>query len=183
MRMTGFTFIEITAVIAIIGLLAAAAVLSLAHSASKERFESLCAQMQQTDMLVRSAARRSGQTQRLVYDIAHDRIVWPAQNRAAATTMILLPENDVLSIRTVDQAEALGQVEIDFSPGGYSPSYAAKLEVPGSGTGRWMVVAGASGQIFWTEDEKQVETIFQWLDAGGAQTEQDAQFLSGSDAR
>src|SRR6202034_4043022 len=72
----GFTLIEVAAVILVMGILAAAAVLSLAHVVTQHRIESPCQQLEEADRLMRSAARQSGQTQLLVFDLESNVILW-----------------------------------------------------------------------------------------------------------
>ncbi len=55
MRKSGFTLIELSAVLAIMGLLAAACVLSLIPTAREHQFDALCKELAFADAQVRSA--------------------------------------------------------------------------------------------------------------------------------
>jgi prepilin-type N-terminal cleavage/methylation domain-containing protein len=169
----GFTLIEITAVIFIMGLLAAAAVLSLAHTAGRARIESTRRELEQADAMVRSAARQSGHDQHLVFDLIHEEVVWQTGDDAGGVTMLQLPYNDSLTVRADDQTTDYGKVQIDFSPSGYSRTYAVKLEHDDADS-PWMLVAGMTGQIVWIEHDEQLGNIFKALDTGGLDASQDS---------
>ena len=171
---TGFTLIEIAAVIAVMGILAGAAVLSLAHTVSQRRFESVCQQLEEADRLVRSAARRSGQVQELIFDLDNHAVLWrtstatlpsPVQAPPYAedfklTALLRLTDTDELVIRTREQCSDSGQVAIGYCAMGYSPSYS--LELRRGKQRRWMIVSGLSGQTCGINDE-QTQTIFKSL--------------------
>ena len=158
MRRIGFTLIEIMAVISIMGLLCAAVMLSLMHTAGKHRFEALCQQLERTDELVRSAARQSGHENQLIYDLDDGRLSWQATQNGVVTPMLSFDRNALQALRTEDQQNLSGQVLIKFSTSGQSPSYA--LCMSEGGRRHWMIFAGLSGQIEWTDNEEQVDTIF-----------------------
>jgi type II secretion system protein H len=161
MRRYGFTLIELSAVLAIMGLLAAACVLSLIPTAREHRFDATCKELAFADSQLRSAARQSGTAQHLVIDLNHNAFLW-RQSADSTTVLARLPEAWELKVRTPDVAIAdNGQVDIAYSPEGYSQTYAIRL--PHGDEDHWMIVAGLSGRIFWTNDEKQLQSIFESL--------------------
>ena len=166
MKTSGFTLIEVVAVLPIMGLLTAAAVLSLAHTAGVHGFDAVCHELQQADALARSAARQSGRSVHLVYDLDESTILWQAADDLKPAALVHLRTGDEMQVRLSDRTSASGQIAIECSPAGYSQSYAVRLE-RASQEARWMVVAGLSGRIFWSNDDKQVDAIFRSLSSGG----------------
>ena len=165
MKRFGFTLIEIIAVIAIMAILSGAAVLSLAHTASQHSFEAVQQELQQIDSLARSAARQGGHAQQIVFDLNNNAILWPQSDTGTPLTMMRLPEADQLQVRTADDTISRGQVPIDYSPLGYSQTYA--LGLTRKDRSDWMIVAGLSGGVFWTTSNDHVDAIFQSLEMKG----------------
>jgi len=165
-KLRGFTLIEVAAVIFIMALLAGATVLSLAHVADRQKSESLRDQLERVDNLVRSAARQGSCCQQLIYDLDDKTVLWPQTDSKNPLQMIQLKQQDTLEVIEGEQEFTSGQVAIDFSPDGYSHSYALKLVDPLQDA-HWMVVAGLSGRISWTENQKRVDAIFRSLSTEG----------------
>jgi prepilin-type N-terminal cleavage/methylation domain-containing protein len=160
MRRVGFTLIELSVVIAVMGLLAAAAVLSLIPAARQHQFDALRKEMEFADSQVRAAARRSGTAEHLIIDL-NENVIWE-KTRDGQTALVRLPQDWQLKVLTPrGGADDSGQVQINYSAGGFSQTYAISL--PGKNEDDWMIVPGLSGRIFWTKDEKQVQSIFETL--------------------
>jgi prepilin-type N-terminal cleavage/methylation domain-containing protein len=169
----GFTLIEMTVVIAIIGMLSVAAVLSLAHTSGRHRFDAMCQQIQQADGLVRSAARQSGNAQKLIFDLDRRQVLWESSEGDSPTRLVAIAGDDSLELQTAETAFSQGQITIDCSPNGYSQSYGLSLGSKNQAT-RWMVIAGLSGQIIWTNDELEMHTILKSLASRGLAAPQSA---------
>jgi type II secretory pathway pseudopilin PulG len=167
MKKASFTLIEIAAVLMIIGLLTGTALLCLAHIADERGFETTCQELAQADLLARSAARQSGQLEHLIYDLDEGEVLWQSLSDAKPAMLMKLNNGDTIQLRTSDRLISSGQLTIDCSPSGYSQSYALCLSR--SGLQRWMITAGLSGRIFWTNDDKQVDAVFQSLAVKGLQ--------------
>jgi prepilin-type N-terminal cleavage/methylation domain-containing protein len=161
MKRHGFTLIEIAAVLTIMGMLSAATILSLAHTARVHRFDAECEELAHADYWARSVARQSGRAYELNFDLDHATVGWQAPGDEDPTTLVRLADSDELIMRTADQQFSNGKTAIDCSPIGYSQSYALRLSR--GNENRWMIVAGLSGKVFWTNDEKQVDAIFNAL--------------------
>jgi type II secretory pathway pseudopilin PulG len=161
------------------GILAAATILTLAHSASRARGEAVRRDLEGADALVRAAARQSGQVQHLVFDLIHEQVIWQTNDdEASDVTLLQLPDSDSITVRAEDGASDYGRVQIDVSPCDYSPSYAVKFQ-QGDSESPWMVVAGMTGQIVWMDDDNRKEDIFKTLDAGEVEASQAADFSAG----
>lgn len=160
MNPKGFTLIELTAVILIMGLLAAGAVLSLAHTASNQCSRSLPELLRQADALVRSAARQSGCRQQIIFDLDDQKVFWQTNPAGDKVCLIRLGATDSLAVWTTDREISSGQVTIDYSTGGRTPTYALHL-TSSEDSPKWMVIAGFTGKVFTTDDEKEFETILQ----------------------
>jgi len=157
-----FTLIETAAVIAILALLSGSVVLSLAHTVSRHRFEALCQQLQEADGLVRGAARQSGVRQQLIFDLDGGAVMWQQPGESSPLRMVQLSQSKILQVVTADQAFQTGSVTVDCSPNGFSESYALQIE-SSSHQLKWMIVAGLSGQLYWTTHDTQVDQILQSL--------------------
>jgi prepilin-type N-terminal cleavage/methylation domain-containing protein len=165
----GFTLIEITAVILIMGILAAATILTLAQSARQARDEAVRKDLEQADFLVRTAARQSGQVQHLVFDLIHENVSWQSDGgEAKQVSLLQLSKSDMLTVRTEDGTSDFGKIQIDVSPSGYSSSYAVRIHHDDSGS-PWMVVAGMTGQFVSIDNDNRMEEIFKSLNAGDAE--------------
>jgi type II secretion system protein H len=158
----GFTLIEVTVVIAIMGMLAASAVLSLAHTSGQHRFDALCQQIQQADGLARCSARQSGNAQHLIFDLDRGEIFWESKGGDSPTRLVKIASEDSLELRTSEKEFSQGQVTIDCSPNGYSQSYVLCLSSKNRDP-KWMVVAGLSGRVVWTNDETEMQAILKSL--------------------
>jgi prepilin-type N-terminal cleavage/methylation domain-containing protein len=161
----GFTLIEIVAVVAVMGILAGISVLTLSHVARQERRRNLAQELQEADALVRSAGRQSGKVQRLVFDLNRNELLWRGDGKDEPTELVRLPEDWPVSVQTVKEKITTGQIVMDYSRAGYTQTFALDLgsAAEASGLHRWMIVAGLSGSIDWTNDEKQVEILFKTL--------------------
>ncbi len=108
----------------------------------------------------------------MIVDLNHNEILWQ-QSTDSATVLARLPEAWELKLRTPDgTAVDSGQVDIAYSQQGFSQTYAIRL--PHGDDDRWMMVAGLSGRVFWTDDEKQLESIFSSLAPPSLETQASA---------
>lgn len=163
-RRSAFTLIEVTAVILIMGLLASAAVLSLAHATDEARYRAQRTRLEQIDALVRSAARQSGRPQQLIFDLENNRVQWRDSQHATPATVVELPGGDMEIWIGKYHAKA-GRAVVNFSPEGFSRSYLLAFD-QGQDSRRWMLVSGLSGATSWKDDERNVRDAIRLLRGG-----------------
>lgn len=188
----GFTLIEVMAVVALIGLLAAATAWSLADDAQRARHDDVIDRLTHTDELARAAARRMG-PRTLHFDLERQR-VWvqgPADSsgRPRSTHALTMPSGfrieqvlwldpDMGSVNQKGQRETIvesaGEVQVPISPEGISHTYAIKLNGPEPAGQRlskneqtkqdtWLLFSGLTGQITSDLDEYEIETLMSML--------------------
>jgi prepilin-type N-terminal cleavage/methylation domain-containing protein len=160
MRITrrGFTLIEISVVIVLIGLLTAAVVMSFARPVEKVRAKDAVEMLRSLDESVRTQARRSGATAQLVIDLSARTLA----RRDAAGKVVFeaaLPSGFEIdrfrsSLEDLSSAEAV----VSCSALGLTRTYA--VHVTGPGLDEWLVFAGLSGEASIIKDEATLDSIF-----------------------
>lgn len=188
----GFTLIEVMAVVALIGLLAAATAWSLADDAQRAEREDVIDRLIHADAAARTAARRLG-PHTLQIDLERQR-VWmqgatDGSGRLSSSHTFALPSgfriDQVVWIDpTLGQTDRDGQreqlvqsagnVEIAISSQGLTRTYAVKLTGPSSMDDQassneqpkddtWLLFSGMTGDVTSTLDAYEVETIMAML--------------------
>ena len=193
MRRSGFTLIEMMAVVTLLGLLAAVTVWSLGDDVRRSSRGSLVAAINHADRLGRLASRRFGKQCVLRFDLDKQQIsrLFPSgQGDTAAGHMLRLPtgyriERVVTALpfaAVSDSGQAWGAVDsgmadIVCSTAGRSVSYAVGLTFPGGATGQdagdelaggeiWLVFSGLTGEMTLVHDEDAVDNLFTLLATG-----------------
>ena len=188
----GFTLIEVMAVVALIGLMAAAAAWSLAEDAQRATHADVVDRLKHTDTMARAAARRLGPST-LNIDLDRQR-VWVAspgkrQGQAESNHTLAMPSGyRIEQVLWVDASpvklrqtrerkrlvESAGHIEIAISPEGFSRSYVMQISGPkiigedkparlDERQDTWLIFAGMTGLAVEEDDEEQVESIFELL--------------------
>lgn len=188
MRRGAFTLIEVMAVVLLLGLLAGATVWLMADDARRASRAEAMARLAHADRTARLAARRLGRPCVLRCDLAAQRlrrVVGGAKDEEAVSHAVELPAGYRIARITLPSAPGrsprargvetghdveTGTVDIAYSTAGRSPSYAVRLDFegdrsrrPDEDAGRWMVVAGLTGQVMVVQNEKEVDNLFQAL--------------------
>ena len=165
-RQSSFTLIEMTAVLVLLGVLAALATLSLASSVRQSRMDDAVAEFAMHDHLVRQRAQQFGTP------LAIDLLVGPADvirlhgNSPNDAGPFHLPSGVritrlLMAGQSTTRAD-YGEVSIPCSAQGLTPSYAVQLASSGNDR-RWLFIAGLTGQATSMNDEQQVEQVLQTL--------------------
>jgi len=188
----GFTLIEVMAVVALIGLLAAATAWSLADDAQRATHDDVIDRLTYTDELARAAARRMG-PRTLHIDLEHQR-VWvqgsndssgrPESSHALAMpsgfrieqVLWLDPTSESINLNNKRETivESAGEVQIPISSEGISRTYAIKLNGPTPAGERvsnneetkldtWLLFSGMTGQVTSDLNEYEIQTILAML--------------------
>ena len=193
MRRSGFTILELIAVLAIMGILAGAAVWSVAGWAASARRADLLERIAALDNRGRAAARRLGRPGVLEIDLDADRLARrPAEGRPhrARPLPVALPagyEIDRLRVpksptpagytaaRPEPGLHRRGKVTLGYGTGGRSVSYALRLtrakrasaaESRAASGSKWLVVSGLTGETTVVEKSGVIEKLFRALETG-----------------
>ncbi len=166
-----FTLIELTVVLLVMSIVAAAVTLSVAGPKRLADADDAVAAAAQLDLLARRYAVRHGRAVQLVFDLDAGRLSWRPAARGddgdepPPGGACRMPEGYRLG-RLVLPGKTIqaGQTAIWCSDRGATPSYAVRVD--GFGESRWLLLAGMSGQASEIEDEKEIIETFALL-AGG----------------
>ncbi len=165
-RHRGFTLIEMTAVLVLLGVLAALATLSLASSIRQSRMDDAVAEFAMHDHLIRQRAQQFGSPLSIDLQLGPANVIRLHGNSPGDSEILHLP-GGVRITRMLMAGESIsrvdyGDVSIPCSAQGLTPSYAVQLA--GSGNDRrWIFIAGLTGQATNMNDEQQVEQVLQTL--------------------
>jgi prepilin-type N-terminal cleavage/methylation domain-containing protein len=185
MRRGAFTLIEIMAVLALMGLLATATAWSLAEDARRSTRAGVVGQIIHADRMTRIAAQSLGKPCVLRFDLDEQR-VWrtaaaDGQGSAAAHALRIPDGYRIDRIMTSSSPASPGDagsaaaagvcdggiVDIAYSTGGRSASYALRLVSDGAdGAKSWLVFSGLTGQAVQDQNEDQVDNLFAMLATG-----------------
>lgn len=140
MKPRGFTLIELMVAVLLLALLSGGAALSFRRPLQALRVESVVMTLRHFDTDARAAARASGQSQRVVFDLANHRV-----QRYDGPGLTTLRQQAVLSgewkIQIDGRPVSAQSIPIDFSPNGWSRSYSVRFAT------RTLNVAGLTGEI------------------------------------
>lgn len=175
MRRPGFTLLELMAVVALLGLTAAATAWSLADEARQSRWVKVVGDIAQVDRMARLSARRQGRPCIIRLDLDRQSLWRVSSNdygqEASHTVALGQPVRmDRVRLPSPDGGGAWvdrqsGQVEIACSRAGQSVTYAVRLvagegSAPERGQAGWLVFAGLSGQVTQVENEDELDNLF-----------------------
>jgi prepilin-type N-terminal cleavage/methylation domain-containing protein len=158
-RSAGFTLVEMSAVILLMGLLCGVATLTFRGPYQAACFEYSLQQIEQFDATLRQHARRFGRPAELTIDITQHRFTITAdESRSEARQFQLRPDVKIAAVRTAGLQSTYGTIAIGVSRNGSTPSYALHL-VSTQGAERWIVVLGLVGQVLHVDDEQEVQAL------------------------
>ena len=160
MRREGFSLIEMTIVLLILGIAAGAVALRMHGPMRRAQLADVVDQVTHFDRLARTHAREHDRPLRLVVDLATGRL-WRTDERGVQDGFppLALPERYRIARLVVrNQDVTYGSVSLTCSRRGLTPSYALLLTGPG-GQSKWIVVAGLTGQHVEVDSEDAVKKI------------------------
>lgn len=194
MRRTGFTLIEVMAVVALLGLLAGAVVWSMTDEAKRWSRADAAGQIAHADRRARIAARRLGRPCALRFDLDRQvvyRVTLDVAGTEAPGHVLALPVGHRIDRIVFARAASStfgpggpaargkdsGVVDVAYSTAGRSASYAVRLvsadrsggrNAPAGSDdgGRWLVFAGLTGQMVLDHDDDEVDNLFAALATG-----------------
>lgn len=174
MRRSGFTLIELAAVVLILSIVGAAVAIKVQGPLSVSSTRELVDRVRDFDGLTRLAAVENDR--RLLLEVDLDlgelRRTDPDRREPSGEPLALPAGFRIGALWTLGERHASSTVTVPFSPGGLSRSYGLQLEGPGGG--RWIVVAGLTGQCTECEGEAEVEKVLGFEPGAGAGAGADA---------
>ena len=183
----GFTLIELSVTLVLLGLLATATALRLQGVGRLVEIEDAIERIGAMDQHARQLARASGRGGQLVYDLGRNAIRHvDAQSQADLSKPLILPEwlrldairldaeRDIVSGQIAIAISAEGTSWAEALPGagggrhfrGFRGGYAVRVKHDGLDGGYvWLVVAGIGGQVTVVQSDDQVQRLFEMLNA------------------
>lgn len=164
----GFTLIEILVVLVITSLLAAAVTFKLWEPLRVATAADVCEQVETFDHWARTRARHSADPVKLVFEVGRGEAMRKEAIDSTPTQRLRLARGWIIERLWVEgQESSSGEVEIELSACGYTPTYAIRLEGP-EGVVRWLIVAGMGGDVTKVTDDAQAQTILEAIGPDGA---------------
>jgi prepilin-type N-terminal cleavage/methylation domain-containing protein len=161
----GFTLVELSVVVLILGIMAGAVTLHMASPMQRAGLTSATAEIVSFDHLTRTQSRESDLPMRLVVDLAEHRLQRTSETGDPLGTAFELPSGYRITRLLVGEKTIYsGSASITCSRLGAMPTYAVLVEAPNTQK-RWVVVAGLTGQTIESDDEKEVLGILGVLKA------------------
>jgi hypothetical protein len=177
------------AVVVLLGLLASATAWSMIQQARQASLTHVISGLSNADQMARLSSRRLGRPCMLVINLESQTLqrldLREDQNPTAGHTWRVPSGHSIEQVsiaRGADSADAIarsftaGTVEIPFSIGGRSPTYALKLKAPPRSTAdsapgqtpaeHWLVFSGLAGQMTELHDATHVDNLFTLLAIG-----------------
>jgi type II secretion system protein H len=155
-----FSLLELMAVVAIAGILAAAVSWSLGGRYASVQVTDVMERIALADRLIRTHAANRAEPVALSIDVGEGRFVRLAGDQADPL-YTLPPRWRIDRLETSGAARTTGSTEpvvLRYGPTGVAPTWAARLVDP-QGREHWIVLAGVSGQVTRTHDEATVQNI------------------------
>ncbi len=153
LRRNAFSLIELTVVLLILGIGAAAAALRIAGPMRNARTDDVVDQVRQFDHVTRQWALAHNRPARLVVDLSTGRLSrTDAEGRELGSEPLALPGNVAIAeLHVRGRRMGVGQVSISCSPAGRTPTYGIVLEETG-GRRRRLIFAGLTGEFTEIDD-------------------------------
>lgn len=158
----GFTLVEVTVVLLITAIIAAAVSLSLAGTSRNANMQNSIERLEQYDRLLRRRAQRFGLPVNLVIDIDTGTLTsTSSHDRLSEAPQLSLPKGFAIKRIILDGKEIFaGQVNIQFSTKGMTPSYGIIL-ADAKQNRRGLFFAGLTGQATSIKDRRQIAELFE----------------------
>lgn len=162
---SGFTLVELMAVMVVLGLLASVTVWSVRSQVATARNQLAVDQLTLADRQLRDHARRVARPVDLIVDLDTGRLYRaPAGTTSPAQWAPLEDSLPLDSLLVNGQKFTSRQVAVRFRGDGTSPSYAIRLKAVATGQskaneGEWIVFVGRTGQRVIVTEERSLENL------------------------
>lgn len=155
MRVRGFTMIELTAVLVILAVAAAAVTLRMEAPMRNAQMADVIDEIAAFDDLTRSFARRHDRAVRLVVDTSAGRLSRHGEGDVEQLgTPLELPDGyRIARLLTRSEDVSAGSVSIRCSERGLTPTYAMRIAGPADRS-CWVVIAGLTGETVRLENNE-----------------------------
>lgn len=169
MKRGAFTLIELTVVILILGIAAAAASLKMHSPVRAAQAADTIGAIVDYDRTTRTAARQQDRPLHLVVDLSGGVLSrTDQQGRPVATASMNLGEGIRIKRLLVGEHDKTdGVVSLCCSRAGAMPTYAILVEAAGART-QWLVIVGLSGQLVQVDSEREAQDIVAAADRSNA---------------
>ena len=155
-----FSLVEVTVVILIMAIVAAAVTIRIQTPMRHARIEDAAGTIGQFDRMTRLAAREQDRPLRMVLGLPARELKRTDEHGGPAGMPIALPTGvTVEQLLVRGQAASGTQVAISCSSRGLTPTYA--MLVSSGGQRRWIVVAGLTGEVVEVESDQEVRRIIE----------------------
>jgi len=168
-RRSGFSLLELIAVLAIVSLMCSVTVYCLSGPYQQARKQHVLERIAQLDEQLRTATRRFGHPGELAILFRDGAIETRHGSRGTESTQrIVLPADLTLDqVRTAVREENYGRIAIPFTTEGNSPTYALRIKSRDRPP-EWFLFAGTTGQVIHVKNERDINAIFRRLAPGRA---------------
>jgi type II secretion system protein H len=162
-RRSGFTLIELMAVLVLMGLISATAVLRFSGTTRRAQFEWSLERAMAADRRMRTHSGTCGRPASLAFEIGSGRLECAFGSQREATSNVELgARTHITRFLTARRHVETGKVEIPYDPYGHSETFAIEIEGPGDRS-TWILFAGLTGQTRRLEDRRDVEHVLETL--------------------
>lgn len=161
MKRRAFSLMEMTAVLVILAIAAAAVVLRLEGPMRRAQMRDVIGMIAQFDHLTRVHAREHDRPLRLVVDLNGGELGRTDEhgNQAVGAPLRLSSDYTIARLMIREEEISAGTAAVSCSRRGLTPSYAMLLEGKG-GRRQWIVLAGLTGTLVKIENEEEILDIF-----------------------
>ena len=154
MKPRAFTLVELTVVLVIIAIAAAAVTLRTQGPLRQARMRDVVGAIAHAERTTRSAASEQDRAFQLVVDLSDGRVSRSrAQGRPAGTALVQLPQGFRVGAVLMRRRDVSGgSVSIPVSRRGLTPTYAVLID--GGQQRQWLVFAGLTGEMVEVDREE-----------------------------
>ena len=168
MRRSGFTLIEISAVLAIGATLTLSAAVCLRGPFQSARFESTVERVVALERQSRDHSRRLGRSVDLIVDVDTGLLTSADSQTNNVLQRLLVGRATIVECLVLGRTRThTGATTISISERGRTTTYALHLRGPAAQS-VWLVVAGITGQVVRMKEDDEVKTLLTLLESPGA---------------
>jgi prepilin-type N-terminal cleavage/methylation domain-containing protein len=163
----GFTLLEVIVVLVLAALLATSAVISLQSATHAATVTELLERIKNFDRITRSAARSSGRSMQIHFDLSKDQLrrTDVVTMETVGSTLAWTSEVRVEQVVLPQQSRGTPAMELRCSERGMMPTYVVKVSTS-AGAEAWLLILGATGQTLESPNEREIREIFAQISNG-----------------
>ena len=166
-KATGFTLIELTVVLLIMGIIAAIVTLKISGPVSQVKLQDVAERIKQFDIHTRSYARQHGKALRVDVDLSKNCISrWDNAGNQLGQPLKLPSNFSIEKCQVASQQQVRNATLLKYSSQGMTHSYAIKLA--DKSQSKWIFIIGLTGELVELENEQNVQKIMESLSRNDA---------------